>query len=112
MPPAKNQHVHSHWHVVKDNSDPKKVSGIRFMLIKLQVEWGCNYCQQTYKAHPTRQKEHLKVCRKYLKSTVKDSNEINTTFDDQSVVESAQAEINFPRLTSRQKHGLDLQAAM
>ena len=83
-----------------------------FKLINLQVEWGCNYCEQTYKAHPTRQREHLKVCRKYLKSISKDSNEANTTFNDQSDVKSAQSEINFPRLTSMQKHDLDLQAAM
>src|SRR5437667_4613069 len=112
MPPIKNQRVHSRWHIVKDNSDPKRSVEFIFKLIKLQIEWGCNYCEQRYKAHPTRQKEHLKVCRKYLKSISNDSNEINTMFEDQSVLKPAQPELNFPQLTSMQKHDLDLQAAM
>ena len=33
-------------------------------------------------------------------------------FEDQSVLKPAQPELNFPRLTSMQKHDLDLQAAM
>ena len=84
-----------------------------FKLIKLQIEWECNFCEQIYKANSTRQKDHLKVCRKYLKSISKNSKEIsNIEFDDQSIVKHAQSELNFPRLTQSQKHDLDLQAAM
>jgi hypothetical protein len=25
MPPARNPKVHDHWHIIKENSDPKKV---------------------------------------------------------------------------------------
>lgn len=69
---------------------------------------GCNFCPQTYIAHPTRQRLHLKACTNYLKTLPKDDSKQTNIggFDDPAVAK------NFPRLTRDEKHDLDLRAAL
>ena len=86
------------------------VSFIFSLIIK--VYYICKHCSQSYAKNPTRFAKHLKKCTAFQKTISKESQHTSAFSNAMNARTTSQSEINFPRLTAKQKLELHIKAAM
>jgi len=113
MPRQKNGKVHSHWDVLKWDTDPAKVC-VLLNKLTLKLQYACKHCGKNYTGNVTRLKEHLAKCKTFQKAIAKEKKDTGNAVQQGSftLATPSQTPINFPRISKSEKANLDIQAAM
>src|SRR5438552_76135 len=82
-----------------------------FSLI-IKVHYICKHCSQSYAKNQTCFAKYLKKCTAFQKTISKESQHTSAFSNAMNARTTSQSEINFPRLTAKQKLELDIKAAM